>query len=146
MNEGLVSRHLGLSGWPNQAEESMVARDIMIAEETQGHIHLAHISTEKSVELIRSAKERGVSITAEATPHHLTLTDELAYSTDPSKMLYNTYAKVNPPLRTRKDVDSLVQNCDVVSIHCPLHPETEHLFNDTLISKMRKGSYIVNTA
>lgn len=130
MNEGLVSRSLGLSGWPNEAEESMVARDIMIAEETKGHIHLAHISTEKSVELIRSAKERGVSITAEATPHHLTLTDELAYSSDPSKMLYNTYAKVNPPLRTRKDVDSLVRGLSDDTIDCIATDHAPHTGQD----------------
>jgi dihydroorotase len=101
MNEGLVSARLGLKGIPACAEESMVARDIRLARLAGGRLHIAHVSTAGSVKLIRGAKEEGLSITAEVTPHHLTLTEEAVVG-------YNTNAKVNPPLRTAEDVEALI--------------------------------------
>lgn len=100
MNEGSVSAELGLAGWPAVAEESIIARDIMLAELTDSRLHVCHVSTAGSVEQIRLGKARGVKVTAEVTPHHLLLTDELARS-------YNPVFKVNPPLRTSSDVEAL---------------------------------------
>lgn len=100
MNEGLVSVALGLNGIPAAAEETMVARDILLAEHTGGSLHLAHISTRGSVRMVREAKARGVKVTAEACPHHFTLTEEAVRD-------YNTYAKVNPPLRTEADLQAI---------------------------------------
>jgi len=102
MNEGVVSARLGLAGIPAVAEESMVNRDLTLAEHSGGHLHIAHVSTAGSVELIRRAKERGVGVTAEVTPHHLTLTEEIVAG-------YNTGAKVNPPLRTKQDIKALIK-------------------------------------
>lgn len=96
MNEGIVSTRLGLRGWPNAAEDLIVARNIVLATYTGAHIHLQHISSRHSVEMIRRAKKRGVSITAEATPHHLALTDAALVTYDPN-------FKMNPPLRTEED-------------------------------------------
>lgn len=93
MNEGKVSAELGLAGWPAVAEESIIARDVLLAEHVGSRLHICHLSTKGSVEIIRWAKERGIDVTAEATPHHLLLTDELVRTYDP---VY----KVNPPLRT----------------------------------------------
>jgi len=100
MNESFTSTVLGMKGIPAIAEELMVARDIMLAEYTGGRVHIAHVSTSGSVELIRRAKRARVRVTAEAAPHHFTLTDELIKS-------FNTNLKVNPPLRTKKDVDAI---------------------------------------
>ncbi|CAB4624160.1 MAG: dihydroorotase [Actinobacteria bacterium] len=100
MNEGEVSSQLGLRGWPRVAEESIIARDIMLAEYVDSRLHLCHVSTAGSVELVRQAKARGVKVTAEVTPHHLSLTDELARTYDPA-------FKVNPPLRTSADVEAV---------------------------------------
>ncbi len=100
MNEGYISSLLGLRGIPSIAEELMVARDIMLAEYTKSRIHIAHVSTAGSVDLIRRAKKAKLNVTAEATPHHFTLTDDLIKS-------YDTNLKVNPPLRTKKDVDAI---------------------------------------
>jgi dihydroorotase len=100
MNEGVVSARLGLKGIPAEAEEIMVIRDILLARRTGGHVHLAHMSTRGSVELIRWGKERGIRVTAEVTPHHLTLTEAAVEG-------YDTHAKMNPPLRTQDDVDAL---------------------------------------
>ncbi len=102
MNEGGVAIRLGLRGMPAAAEESIVARDIALAELTTAKLHIAHVSTATSVELIRHAKERGIKVTAEVTPHHLTLTEERVIG-------YDTNAKVNPPLRTEKDMEALLQ-------------------------------------
>lgn len=102
MNEGWVSLRLGLKGIPNAAEEVAVFRDIALAQLTGARIHLLHLSTAGSVELVRRAKEKGIPITAEVTPHHLTLTEEAVLG-------YNTLAKVNPPLRTMKDVKALIE-------------------------------------
>jgi len=104
MNEGAVANRLGLKGIPATAEESMVARDIELARATGGRLHIAHVSTAGSVALIRRAKEGGIPLTAEVTPHHLTMTEERVMS--PSG--YDTNAKVNPPLRTARDVQALI--------------------------------------
>jgi dihydroorotase len=102
MHEGQVATRLGLRGIPSAAEEIMVARDIVVAELTGGHVHLCHMSTRGSVDLIRRGKERGVRVTAEATPHHYALTDEACLG-------YNTNAKMNPPLREPADVAAVRQ-------------------------------------
>ena len=102
MNEGKVSAELGLAGWPAVAEESIIARDVLLAEHVNSRLHICHLSTKGSVEIVRWAKERGINVTAEVTPHHLLLTDELVRTYDP---VY----KVNPPLRTEEDVMALRQ-------------------------------------
>ena len=116
MNEGWVSNRLGVKGVPTSAEEIMVARDIMLAELTGGRVHLAHVTTAGTVEMVRRAKEQGINVTCEVTPHHLTLSDEavLGYYNGGSAFAplapeaYDTNAKVNPPLRSRADTDALV--------------------------------------
>jgi len=100
MNEGFMSAKLGLKGIPAEAEEIMAIRDILLARRTGGHIHLCHMSTRGSVELIRWGKERGINVTAEVCPHHISLTEEAVAN-------YNTNAKMNPPLRTADDVAAL---------------------------------------
>lgn len=100
MHEGAVSAELGLTGWPSVAEESIIARDVLLAEHVGSRIHICHLSTSGSVEIIRWAKARGIQVTAEVTPHHLLLTDELVRS-------YDAVYKVNPPLRTQDDVLAL---------------------------------------
>lgn len=100
MNEGEVSARLGLNGWPAVAEESIIARDVLLAEHVGSRIHICHLSTAGSVEIIRWAKKRGIAVTAEVTPHHLLLTDDLAEN-------YDARFKVNPPLRTKSDVEAL---------------------------------------
>ncbi|VTY11097.1 dihydroorotase [Rothia dentocariosa] len=102
MNEGKVSADLGLTGWPAVAEEAIIARDVLLAEHLNSRLHICHLSTKGSVEVVRWAKSRGVQVTAEATPHHLILTDEKARTYDP-------IFKVNPPLRTEEDVLALRQ-------------------------------------
>jgi dihydroorotase len=102
MNEGVESARLGLAGWPSVAEESVIARDVLLAAHVGSRLHVCHVSTAGSVEVLRWAKGRGIRVTAEVTPHHLLLTDELAASYDP---VY----KVNPPLRTAEDVTALRQ-------------------------------------
>ncbi|BEL12587.1 dihydroorotase [Actinoplanes sichuanensis] len=102
MHEGEVSTRLGLTGWPAVAEEAIIARDVLLAEHVGSRLHVCHVSTAGSVEVLRQAKARGVRVTAEVTPHHLLLTDELAAGYDP-------VFKVNPPLRTRSDVEALRQ-------------------------------------
>jgi len=97
MNEGVVSAELGLAGWPAVAEESIIARDVLLAEHVGSRLHVCHLSTAGSVDIIRWAKKRGVDVTAEVTPHHLLLTDELVRG-------YDARYKVNPPLRREEDV------------------------------------------
>jgi dihydroorotase len=130
MNEGMMSARLGLKGIPAEAEEIMAIRDILLARRTGGHVHLAHMSTKGSVELIRWGKERGINVTAEVCPHHISLTEE---SVDG----YNTNAKMNPPLRTMEDVEVLRQavkdgTIDLVATdHAPHHyDEKEREFCD----------------
>ena len=100
MNEGIVSSKLGLVGWPAVAEEAIIARDILLAEHVGSRLHICHLTTAGGVDLVRFAKARGISVTAEVTPHHLLLTDDLVTNYDP-------VFKVNPPLRTEKDVIAL---------------------------------------
>jgi dihydroorotase len=100
MNEGALSSRLGLAGWPAVAEEAIIARDVLLAEHVGSRLHICHVSTAGSVEVLRWAKQRGVPVTAEVTPHHLLLTEELIAGYDP---VY----KVNPPLRAREDVEAL---------------------------------------
>ncbi len=125
MNEGVISTRLGLRGIPNAAEEVMVARDLALAQLTGGRIHIAHTTTEGSVELIRRAKEKGINVTAEVTPHHLTLTEERVIG-------YDTNAKVNPPLRTERDIQALIQGLNdntidiIATDHAP-HTEADKL-------------------
>ncbi|MBI2860292.1 MAG: dihydroorotase [Chloroflexi bacterium] len=102
INEGEISARLGLRGMPAAAEDIIVARDLALAGLTGGHLHIAHVSTEGSVDLIRRAKDKGINVTAEVTPHHLTLTEEAVVGGGAS-------AKVNPPLRTKKDIRALIQ-------------------------------------
>jgi dihydroorotase len=110
MHEGWVATRLGLRGRPASAEETFVARDIALAELTGAHLHVCHVSTAGSVALIRAARERGADVTAEVTPHHLTLThEEVAFGEDYSTLVYNTNAKVNPPLREERDVEALAE-------------------------------------
>ncbi|MSW89816.1 MAG: amidohydrolase family protein, partial [Actinobacteria bacterium] len=97
MNEGAVSAILGLKGWPAIAEEAIIARDVLLVDHVKSRLHICHVTTAGGVEIIRWAKARGINVSAEVTPHHLLLTDELARS-------YNPVFKVNPPLRTEKDV------------------------------------------
>jgi dihydroorotase len=121
MNEGELSARLGLSGWPAVAEESIIARDIMLAEHVGSRLHVCHVSTAGSVELIRQAKQRGVKVSAEVTPHHLLLTEDLASGYDP-------LFKVNPPLRTEADVFALRSGLvdgtiDVIATDHAPHPK-----------------------
>jgi len=100
LNEGEVSARLGLAGWPAVAEEAVIARDVLLADHVGSRVHVCHVSTAGSVDIVRRAKAQGIAVTAEVTPHHLLLTDDLASSYDP-------VFKVNPPLRTAADVDVL---------------------------------------
>jgi dihydroorotase len=125
MNEGIVSTRLGLRGIPNAAEDIIVARDLGLAQLTGGRLHIAHASTEGVVELIRRAKEKGIKVTAEATPHHLTLTEERLIG-------YDTNAKVNPPLRTERDVQALIEGLkdntiDIIATDHAPHTEADKL-------------------
>jgi dihydroorotase len=108
INGGQMSAKLGLKGIPAAAEEVMVARDLTLAKLTRARLHIAHVSTQGSVELIRRAKEEEISVTAEVTPHHLTLTEEIIAGESPNKP-FDTNAKVNPPLRTKEDVQALIK-------------------------------------
>ena len=114
MAEGPVATHLGLDGIPAAAEEAMIARDIALAEATGGRLHVAHLSTAGSVPLLREAKSRGLTVTAEVCPHHLTITDQWALGRKgkpaeaAGEMAYDTSTKVYPPLRSQSDIDTLV--------------------------------------
>ncbi|HVH66505.1 MAG TPA: dihydroorotase [Gemmatimonadales bacterium] len=122
MHEGLVSTRLGLKGIPAASEEIMVGRDLLLADLTGGHVHLCHISTRGSVELIRRAKERGIRVTAEVTPHHLTLTDRACERYDP-------HAKMNPPLREAADVAALRQALKEGVIDCIASDHAPHAYD-----------------
>ncbi len=130
INEGKVSTILGLSGMPREAEDVIVARNIVLAESTGAKLHLAHISTRNAVEYIRNAKKRGVNITCETSPHYFTLTEEAA-------MKYNTYAKVIPPLRTRNDTEAIIEGIAdgtidaIASGHMPARTEHKQREFDT---------------
>ena len=139
MNEGWVSNRLGIHGAPNSAEETMVARDIMLADLTGGHVHLAHISTPGTMALVRRGKDQGIRVTCEVTPHHLTLTDESVMGGPgglPFEALgttaYDTDAKVNPPLRARLDMEMMAAGLvdgtiDVIATDHAPHGQVEKL-------------------
>ncbi|MEN8374091.1 MAG: dihydroorotase [Gemmatimonadota bacterium] len=130
MNEGVVSTRLGLTGMPNAAEDVMIARDLFLAELTGGRVHIQHVTTKRGTELIRDAKARGVTVTAEGTPHHFSLTDEAVEG-------YQTHAKVNPPLRSEQDRRAVLAavadgtlDC-IATDHAPHHyDEKEQAFDD----------------
>ncbi|MGF3052536.1 dihydroorotase [Microbacterium sp. YY-03] len=120
MNEGAVSAELGLAGWPAVAEESIIARDVLLAEHVGSRLHVCHLSTAGSVDIIRWAKKRGINVTAEVTPHHLLLTDELVRG-------YDARYKVNPPLRRHEDVMAVREGLadgtiDIVATDHAPHP------------------------
>jgi dihydroorotase len=156
MNEGWVSNRLGIKGIPSSAEEIMVARDISLAELTGGRLHLAHISTAGTLQLVRTAKEKGTSVTCEVTPHHLTLTEEAILGDigsgspfDPlTPRAYDTDAKVNPPLRSRPDVEAMVKGLRdgvidfVATDHAP-HSRVEKL---TTLEESAFGISVLETA
>lgn len=123
MHEGAVSAMLGLKGRPAVAEDIAVGRDIMLAEYTGARLHVAHVSTAGAVELVRQAKARGVKVTAEATPHHLALTDEAVAGYDPA-------TKVNPPLRSREHVEALVAGLKDGTIDCIVTDHAPHAFEE----------------
>ena len=130
INEGVISARLGLRGIPTAAEENMIIRDLALARLTGGWLHIAHVSTAGSVELIRRAREQGISVTAEVTPHHLTLTEEAVAAG-------NTNAKVNPPLRTERDVQVLIQGLkegviDIIATDHAPHTDTDKRGDFTL--------------
>jgi dihydroorotase len=104
MNEGAVSTRLGLEGTPGIAEEVMIARDILLAEYTGGHVHVAHISTKEGVELVRQGKAKGIKVTTEVCPHHFDLTDE-----EIERQKFSTNFKMHPPLRTQEDVEAMIE-------------------------------------
>jgi len=126
MNEGYQSTIMGLKGIPSAAEEIVVARDIILAEYLKVPIHIAHVSTALSVDLIRSAKARGVKVTCETCPHYFTLDEEACAG-------YNTMAKVNPPLRTKKDVQAIIEGLrdgtiDIIATdHAPHHIDEKNI-------------------
>ena len=126
MNEGYTSTVLGLKGIPAAAEEVMVSRDLILAEYTNAPIHIAHVSTALSVDLVRQAKKRGVKVTAETCPHYFSLTEEACEG-------FNTFAKVNPPLRTQKDVEAIIQGLadgtiDIIATdHAPHHMDEKNV-------------------
>ena len=120
INEGIISSQLGLKGWPAVAEEAIIARDVLLTDHVQSRLHVCHLTTAGGVEIIRWAKARGINVTAEVTPHHLLLTDELAKSYDP-------IFKVNPPLRTERDVMALREGLadgtiDIIATDHAPHP------------------------
>jgi dihydroorotase len=124
MNEGALSLKLGLTGWPAVAEEAIIARDVLLTEEVGSRLHVCHVSTKGAVDVIRWAKSRGISVTAEVTPHHLILTEDLVSD-------YNPVYKVNPPLRTSEDVLALRQavadgTIDIIATdHAPHTPDSK---------------------
>jgi dihydroorotase len=123
MNEGDVSARLGLTGWPAAAEESIIARDALLAGHVGSRLHVCHVSTAGSVEILRWAKAKGIRVTAEVTPHHLLLTDELASTYDP-------VFKVNPPLRTTEDVEALRLGLADGTIDCVATDHAPHTSED----------------
>ena len=141
IHEGWVASRLGLAGYPSAGEESLLARDIALAEMTGGHFHAAHVSTRGGAELVRQAKARGVRITAEATPHHLTMSEEWVLgvhgAAEPAQPLvrdaYDTRAKVSPPLRSLSDRAALVEALREGVIDCVATDHAPHTFADKAV-------------
>jgi dihydroorotase len=129
MNEGVVSTELGVPATPAAAEDVMVARDIVLAELTGAHVHIAHVSTAGAVRMVRDAKGRGIRVTAEVTPHHLVLTDEAVRSWD-------TNTKMNPPLRTKRDVEALLEGLLDGTIDCVATDHAPHALSE------KEGEYV----
>ncbi len=123
MNEGVVSTELGLPGAPAAAEDVMVARDILLAELTGAHVHIAHVSTAGAVRLVRDGKARGVRVTAEVTPHHLVLTEEAVRTYDPN-------TKMAPPLRSKRDVEALIEGLGDGTIDCVATDHAPHALSE----------------
>ena len=123
MNEGVVSTELGLGGAPAAAEDVMVARDILLAELTGAHVHIAHLSTAGAVRLVRDGKSRGVRVTAEVTPHHLVLTEDAVREYDPN-------TKMSPPLRTKRDTEALVEGLVDGTIDCIATDHAPHALSE----------------
>jgi dihydroorotase len=123
MHEGIVSTELGLSGQPGAAEDVMVARDIILAELTGAHLHIAHVSTAGAVRLVREARARGVRVTAEVTPHHLLLTDEAVRN-------YDSNFKMAPPLRTKRDVEACLEALVDGTIDCVATDHAPHALSE----------------
>ncbi len=126
MNEGYVATVMGLRGNPPAAEETMIARDIILARLTGARLHIAHVSTAYGAKMIREAKEEGLRITAEVTPHHLTMTEEAVRG-------YDTNTKVNPPLRTAEDVDALIVALKEGVIDCVATDHAPHTIEDKVV-------------
>lgn len=123
MNESINSTILGLPPIPSLAEDLIVMRDILVAEYTEAKIHIAHISTKKSVEMVREAKAKGIKVTAEVTPHHFTLTDDAVKT-------YDTNVKMNPPLRTKTDVDAILQGLKDGTLDCIASDHAPHTIEE----------------
>ena len=119
MNEGLNSTTLGLNPIPSVSEDLIVMRDILMAEYTGGKVHIAHISTKRSVEMVRQAKKKGIKVTAEVTPHHFTLTDDAVKT-------YDTNTKMSPPLRTKADVEEIIKGLKDGTIDCIASDHAPH--------------------
>lgn len=135
MNEGWVSARLGLKGIPAAVEEAVVARDLALARLTGARVHICHVSTAGSVELLRSAREKGLAVTAEVTPHHLTLTEERVMGPQKGKdkrMAYDTNAKVNPPLRSSEDVAALIKGLNEGVIDAIATDHAPHTLTDKM--------------
>src|SRR5439155_15345549 len=128
MNEGVVSTELGIPGAPAVAEDVMVARDILLAELTGAHVHIAHLSTAGAVRLVRDAKARGVRVTAEVTPHHLTLTEDAVRAFDAN-------TKMSPPLRSKRDTEALIEALADGTIDCVATDHAPHA------SSEKEGEY-----
>ncbi len=150
MNEGSVSNRLGLAGWPNEAEAGMVARDIELAALSGGRLHVCHLSTRQSVEYVRAAKKRGIRVTAEATPHHLTITDEWVLGHHGEAVAavdtaaYDTAAKVNPPLRTQADLTAVIDGLRDGTIDMIATDHAPHAQTDKLCTYEEAASGIAN--
>lgn len=133
MNESINSTILGLTPIPSVAEDLIVMRDILLAEYTGGRVHIAHISSKRSVEMVRKAKKKGINVTAEVAPHHFTLTDDAVKT-------YDTNAKMNPPLRTKADVDAIIEGLKDDTIDCIASDHAPHSIEE----KEREFEYAPN--
>ena len=127
MNEGFMSTKLGLRGIPPPAESVMVARDVLLSEYTGIPVHIAHVSTKSSVEIIRNAKKNGVKVTCETCPHYFTLTEEACEG-------YDTNAKMNPPLRTQEDVEAIIEGLKDGTIDIIATDHAPHHFDEKMLN------------